>query len=160
MNDDEQKKRGDLQRYAFYFERYLNNAQAIESVNKLMKNLKAEEKDLSFHLSLTLTQLEFLQNACQILRNAKRTIKWSYAYGFHLDNALQRNLYEIIQEKMDMYSSELHVLLEKDYPVAKETITTFTVFKEKIMAAVFKCKQSAETFLEKMEGNIFLFEGM
>ena len=155
MNEDEQKKRGELQKYAFYYERYMNNAQAIESVNKLMKGLKAEEKDLSYSLSLTLTQLEFLQNACQVLRNAKRTLKWSYAYGFHLDNDLQRNLYEIIQEKMDMYSSELHVLLEKEYPVAKANITDFTIFKEKIMVAVFKCKQSSETFLEKMEGTLY-----
>jgi len=50
-------------------------------------------------------------------------------------------LYEIIQEKMDMYSSELHVLLEKDYEEAKKNIGEFTNFKNKVLAAVYKCQQ-------------------
>ena len=61
----------------------------------------------------------------QVLRNSKRILKWSYGYGFYLNNDLQRNLYEIIQEKLDMYSSELHVLLEKKYEEAKNDISDF-----------------------------------
>ena len=90
---------------------------------------------------MSLTQLEFLHEACQVLRNSKRILKWSYGYGFYLENDLQRNLYEIIQEKLDMYSSELHVLLEKEYEKAKENIGEFTKFKDKVLASVYKCKQ-------------------
>lgn len=151
MDDDKQKERSDLQKYAFYYERYHNNDVAIKSVEKIIKTYKQEQKDLAIHLSLSLTQLEFLLDACHVLRNSKRILKWSYGYGFYLDNDLQRNLYEIIQEKLDMYSSELHVLLEKDYEKCKENISEFTKFKDKVLASVYKCKQSATAFLEKME---------
>jgi ariadne-1 len=151
MTNSEQDKRQELQKYVFYYERYMNNNMAIESANKIMRNLKKEQKEIAINLSLTLTQLEFLENGCQVLRNAKRTLKWSYAYGFYLSNDLQRNLYEIIQEKMDMYSSELHVLMEKDYETAKTNIGDFTKFKDKVLSAMFKCRQSCDAFLEKME---------
>ena len=105
-----------------------------------MQSLKKEEKDLAINLMLTLTQLEFLKDACQVLRNSKRILKWSYGYGFYLNNELQRNLYEIIQEKLDMYSSELHVLLEKRYEEAKTNIGDFTSFKEAVQASVYKCR--------------------
>ena len=118
----------------------MNNNIAIQSVNKIMKALKQEEKDLAINLMLTLTQLEFLREACQVLRNSKRILKWSYAYGFYLSNELQRNLYEIIQEKLDMYSSELHVLLEKKYEETKKSLGEFTQFKEAVQSSIFKCK--------------------
>lgn len=125
---------------------------AIKSAQKILKHIQANQKDVAHGLLLTLTQLEFLEEACRTLINVKRTLKWSYTYGFHLTDALQRNLYEIIQQNMDMYSSELHVFLEKDYEDARKNIGDFTKLKDKILSAVYKCKQSQEAFLEKMEG--------
>jgi len=49
-------------------------------------------------------------------------------------------LYEIIQEKLDQYSSSLHVMLEKDFEEAKKNITDFTKFKEALLAESFKTK--------------------
>jgi len=151
MDDDTQKERTELQRYAFYYERYHNNDVAIKSVETILKTLKAEQKDVAINLMLSLTQMEFLIDACHTLRNSKRILKWSYAYGFYLSNDLQRNLYEIIQEKLDMYSSELHVLLEKKYEDAKNNIGDFTKFKDLVLSAVYKCKSSSQAFIEKME---------
>jgi ariadne-1 len=124
----------------------------MTSTDKIMATLKKEEKDIAINLNLTLTQLEYLKEACQVLKNAKRILKWSYAYGFYLENELQRNLYEIIQEKLDQYSQELHVLLETKYDEAKKNIGDFTDFKTKVLAAVFKTKQNTENFVTKMEG--------
>ena len=141
MDSEKSQQRQELQKYAFYYERFMNNKIAVDSANKIMKGIKAEEKEIAISLMLTLTQLEFLKEACQVLRNSKRALKWSYAYGFYLNNDLQRNLYEIIQEKLDMYSSELHVMLEKKYEESKHSISDFTVFKTSVQASVFKCKQ-------------------
>jgi len=151
MDDEMNKERKDLQKYAWYYERYFNNEVAIKSIAKILKGVKEEQKSLAIELVLSLTQMEFLIDACYVLRNSKRILKWSYAYGFYLENDLQRNLYEIIQEKLDQYSGELHVLLEKDYETAKKEIGSFTKFKDKVLSSVYKCKQSSQTFLEKME---------
>lgn len=124
----------------------------MTSADKIMGNLKKEQKDLALSLNLTLTQLEYLLEACQILKNGKRILKWSYAYGFYLENDLQRNLYEIIQENLDISSGELHVLLETKYEQAKKNISEFTDFKSKVLAAVYKTKTNMENFLSKMEG--------
>lgn len=96
MDEDINKERTDLQKYAFYYERYFNNEIAIRSIAKLMRTINEEQKELATDLGLSLTQMEFLINSCLTLRNSKRILKWSYAYGFYLDNDLQRNLYEII----------------------------------------------------------------
>ena len=141
LDDEKNKQRVELQKFAFYYERYGNNNVAIQHINKIMKVIQQEQKDIAINLMLTLTQLEFLNEACQVLRNSKRTLKWSYAYGYYLNNDLQRNLYEIIQENLDMYSSELHVLLEKKYEEVKKSIGEFTQFKQTVQSSVFKCRQ-------------------
>ena len=41
MDDDKNKQRLELQKYAFYFERYANNHSAIQSINKIFKQYKA-----------------------------------------------------------------------------------------------------------------------
>jgi ariadne-1 len=151
MDDEINSERSNLQKYAFYYERYYNNEIAIRSVAKLIKGIQEEQKDLAIDLVLSLTQLEFLIEACHVLRNSKRILKWSYAYGFYLENPLQRNLYEIIQENIDIYSGELHVLLEKTYEHAKKNIGDFTKFKDKVLGTMYKCRQSSTAFLEKME---------
>ena len=132
----------------------MNNHLAIQSANKIMKAIKKEEKDIALNLMLTLNGLEFLREACQVLRNSKRILKWSYGYGFYLDNDLQRNMYEIIQEKLDMYSSELHVLLENKYEECKTNIKDFTAFKENVQASIYKCK-SVNYFDFCSQSNIF-----
>lgn len=141
MDDSNQKERAELQKYAFYYERYLNNDVAIKSIDKILKALKTEQKDVAITLMLSLTQMEFLIEACLVLRSSKRILKWSYAYGFYLNNDLQRNLYEIIQENLDKYSSELHVLLEKKYLESKNNIGDFTKFKDLVLSSVYKCDQ-------------------
>jgi ariadne-1 len=141
MESEKQKERIALQEYAFFYERYQNNNLAMKSANQILSQMKAEEKPLAIKLALSLIQLEFLTEACHVLRMSKRVLKWSYAYGFYLKNDLQKNIYAIIQEKLDMYSSELHVLLEKNYQQDKEDIGKFTVFKEKVLSAMFKCKR-------------------
>lgn len=141
MDEESNKQRSELQKFAFYYERFGNNNIAIQHINKIMKAIQQEQKDIAINLILTLSQLEFLNEACQVLRNSKRILKWSYAYGYYLTNDLQRNLYEIIQENLDMYSSELHVLLEKKYEEAKMSIGEFTTFRQAVQSSVFKSKQ-------------------
>jgi ariadne-1 len=148
MDTENQKARQELQLYSFYFERYVNNDVAIQSIQKIIKALKEEQKDIAINLALSLTQLEFLLEACLTLRSAKRILKWSYAYGFYLKNDLQRNVYEIILEKMDMHSSTLHVLMEKKYHEAKANIGDFTNFKQQVLSTTYLCKSVTSYRLE------------
>jgi ariadne-1 len=138
MDDEKSRERSALQKYAFYFERYQNNHIAMNSANKMMKEISHNQKDLAISLGLTLTQLEFTLNACKILIKAKRILKWSYAYGYYIENDLQRNLYEIIQQQLDIFSGELHVLMEKDFENDKKEIGSFTNFKDKVLSAMHK----------------------
>jgi hypothetical protein len=98
-------------------------------------------KDLAISLQLTLLQLEFLEKACLVLSTCKRILKWSFVYGYYIQDPLQRNLYEIIQEKIDTFSQNLHILLEKKYDEAKKDIVDFTKFKDAVVTEVYKCEQ-------------------
>jgi ariadne-1 len=134
------KLQSDLEKYGWYYERYKNNEQAMMSAEKIRLKFKEEMKTVAIGLQLTLMQLEFLERACFVLTNCKRILKWSFVYGYYIQDPLQRNLYEIIQEKIDMFSSNLHVLLEKKYDTVKDEIVDFTKFKDQVVAEVFKCE--------------------
>ncbi len=82
----------ELEKYGFYWERYKNNENASKHAKNIRTDIMKEEKDVAIHLKLSLTQLEFLEKACDTLNACKTLLKWSLAYGYFLEDQLQSNM--------------------------------------------------------------------
>jgi ariadne-1 len=93
------------------------------------------------------TDVKFLAEATVSLVECRRTLAYSYVYGFYLGkNAPQRLLFEYLQEDLEKYCNHLHGLYEKPL----ESITDFPRWKEEIA----NCIRVTMKFLENFNAGV------
>ena len=132
------KIKNELEKYIFYFDRYLNHSNSIrisirhketiaDSINLLNKNKKISFEDL-----------QFLDSALDIVIRCQRTLKNTYIFGCYLqeESNKERNLFEYQQKLLEDNVQKLLELLEDnsinyliDCENEKEFIKEFTSFK-------------------------------
>lgn len=101
-----------MEKYVFYFERYLNNDKALGNAKELQKKMESIIKDFHDKLKLPYGEITFLLEAAEVLARSRRILKWTYPYAFYLENPDKKNLFEFHQKDLERYCEELHELLE------------------------------------------------
>merc|ERR1719401_1063408 len=87
-----------------------------------MKLTVKEEADTEKHVQelhdshgFEIVELQFLYEALKQVRTCRRVLKWSYVYGYYLEQAgPAKNLFEYLQKNLEEKTDNLHELLEKD----------------------------------------------
>merc|ERR1711879_935997 len=60
-------------------------------------------------------ELQFLYDALRQVRACRRVMKWTYVYGYYLEEpGPEKNLFEHLQKNLEEKTDFLHELLEKD----------------------------------------------
>merc|ERR1712038_2016706 len=60
-------------------------------------------------------ELQFLYDALLQVRACRRVLKWSYVYGYYLEeDGAEKNLFEHLQKHLEEKTDHLHELLEKE----------------------------------------------
>merc|ERR1719210_3018755 len=88
-----------------------------------MKLTEREEKDMEEKVQtlhdkhgFEIIELQFLYDALRQVRACRRVLKWSYVYGYYLeDNGPEKNLFEHLQKHLEEKTDRLHEMLEKDF---------------------------------------------
>jgi ariadne-1 len=102
----------ELQRYKFYFDRYMNYSSAVKFAEKLMPTLENMIHKLMSNKGLPLSELNFLKEALQTVISSKRTLKNSYVFGYYLKDGNEKKLFEYSQSFLERNSDNLHMLIE------------------------------------------------
>merc|ERR1719225_2600651 len=87
-----------------------------------MKLTVREEKDIegkvqTLHDSygFEIIELQFLYDALRQVRACRRVLKWTYVYGYYLEETgPEKNLFEHLQKNLEEKTDYLHEMLEKD----------------------------------------------
>ena len=106
--------KAELQRYKFYFDRYMNYSSAVKSAEKLKPAIEIIQKKLMTNKGLPLSELNFLKEALQTVISSKRTLKNSYVFGYYLKDGNEKKLFEYSQSFLERNSDNLHMLIEGD----------------------------------------------
>merc|ERR1719333_1227591 len=65
---------------------------------------------------LEIIELQFLYDALKQVRACRCVLKWSYVYGYYLEEiGPEKNLFEHLQKNLEEKTDYLHELLEKDF---------------------------------------------
>merc|ERR1719235_366823 len=65
---------------------------------------------------IEIIELQFLYDALKQVRECRRVLKWSYVYGYYLEeDGPEKNLFEYLQKNLEEKTDNLHELLEKDF---------------------------------------------
>lgn len=106
--------KAELQRYKFYFDRYMNYSSAVKFAEKLIPAIEIIQKKLMTNKGLPLSELNFLKEALQTVISSKRTLKNSYVFGYYLKDGNEKKLFEYSQSFLERNSDNLHMLIEGD----------------------------------------------
>lgn len=104
----------DLQRYYFYFDRYINYNNATKFAEKLLPKLEELILNITKIKLLPLAELEFILQALQTVILGKRTLKYTYIFGYYLKDGHQKKLFEFSQGYLERNSDQLHQMIEQD----------------------------------------------
>lgn len=103
--------------YMHYFERFIVHDKALkmaetqrENLNQTVANFHAKES------SVETVELDFLYEGLEQVAECRRTLKWTYVYGYYLPDTAgpKKALFEFLQRNLEEKTDELHELIERD----------------------------------------------
>jgi ariadne-1 len=103
--------------YMHYFERFIVHDKALKMAETQRENLK--QTIAHFHekeSSVEVIELEFLFDGLQQVSECRRTLKWTYVYGYYLSDKAgpKKALFEFLQRNLEEHTDMLHELIERD----------------------------------------------
>ncbi|KAN0031858.1 hypothetical protein ACTFIV_005725 [Dictyostelium citrinum] len=110
-NKSESKKQ--LERYLFYFHRFNTHEQAKSFETKL--RTAALETIISFQnkTDKRWIDIKFVETSTEILIQCRRTLKYTYVYGYFMQDGPEKNLFEYIQSDLEKTTEQLSFLLSQ-----------------------------------------------
>jgi len=103
-----------LDKYMFYFERFMNHDRGMKLT--VSEELDIEKKVQALHdkHGFEIIELQFLYDALRQVRVCRRVLKWTYVYGYYLEETDQeKNLFEHLQKHLEEKTDSLHEMMEQ-----------------------------------------------
>lgn len=140
--DEQDRSRAALQRYLHYYKRYHNHHESLRLENKLLdqvqKRMEAMQQQMSW------IEVQFLQNACDVLRQCRQTLMYTYPFAFYLKRNNHSIIFEQNQADLEHATEELSGYLERD----SNQTTNLTEMKQKVQDKYRYCSTRRKVLLD------------
>mmetsp|Transcript_50405 Transcript_50405/g.113323 ORF Transcript_50405/g.113323 Transcript_50405/m.113323 type:complete len:546 (-) Transcript_50405:161-1798(-) len=111
-----QRAKHALDKYMFYFERFMDHDRGMKLTEKEEKDIEGKVQTLHDKYGFEIIELQFLYDALRQVRACRRVLKWTYVYGYYLEETgPEKNLFEHLQKNLEEKTDCLHEMLEKDF---------------------------------------------
>lgn len=134
-----QEARNALDKYMFYFTRFDNHAKSIKFAEATRSKAEEIMGELQDKMGTNYQDVQFVLNATNAVIRCRRVLKWTYVFGYYLEGANEKNLFENHQERLEKFTEDLHGLTEKPIEELLEIklrtqIVGFTRVVEKVLS--------------------------
>uniref|UniRef100_A0A0E0IF84 RBR-type E3 ubiquitin transferase n=1 Tax=Oryza nivara TaxID=4536 RepID=A0A0E0IF84_ORYNI len=110
-----ERAKNSLERYMHYYERWASNQTSRQKAQAdLQKAEKEQLAKLTDVFGIPETQLKFIIEAWSQIIECRRVLKWTYAYGYYLDDKVKSEFFEYLQGEAESGLERLHQCAEKD----------------------------------------------
>ncbi|KAG8048118.1 hypothetical protein GUJ93_ZPchr0008g13677 [Zizania palustris] len=110
-----ERAKNSLERYMHYYERWASNQTSRQKAQADLQ--KAEKEQVSIYIicfGIPETQLKFIIEAWSQIIECRRVLKWTYAYGYYLDDDVKSDFFEYLQGEAESGLERLHQCAEKE----------------------------------------------
>ena len=155
----QERMKSELQKYKWHYERWDNHAKAQSKVKSLQETWLNFSNKLCYDQILTHSQLLFLPSAFEEVIKWREILKWTYAYGYYLDDTYKRELFQWMQEQLEVNWEILHDCLENEFLSFSQRLDDLNFFnnlKIKILSTLESTKKYYENILERLENDTLL----
>ena len=104
----------ELERYVFFFDRYMNHERAKQLSIKMRDETQREIESFSKLKHLPYDELKFMEEAVETIIKARRTLKNTYIFGYYMKDVKQRQLFEHNQYLLESNADRLHEMMENE----------------------------------------------
>uniref|UniRef100_A0ACD6ADC5 Uncharacterized protein n=2 Tax=Avena sativa TaxID=4498 RepID=A0ACD6ADC5_AVESA len=107
-----------LERYMHYYERWSSNQASRQKAQAdLIKTEKEQLAKLTDVYGIPETQLKFIIEAWSQIIECRRVLKFTYAYGYYLEDKVKSGFFEYLQGEAESGLERLHQCAEKELQV-------------------------------------------
>lgn len=112
--DSRQKSRYSLDRYLFYYNRFVGHQKSLKLEEKLKTKIAKKMETLQNMSQMSWVEVQFLPQAVDILSVCRRTMMFTYAFAFYLKKDNNSLIFETNQKDLEMATEQLSGFLEQD----------------------------------------------
>uniref|UniRef100_A0ACD5YG22 Uncharacterized protein n=1 Tax=Avena sativa TaxID=4498 RepID=A0ACD5YG22_AVESA len=158
-----ERAKNSLVRYTHYYERWASNQTSRQKAQADMQKFESENlAKLSDVLGIPETQLKFIPEAWSQIVECRRVLKWTYAYGYYLDDEAKSEFFVYLQGEAESGLERLHKCAEKDIheflPKADKTklpsLQDFSEFRVKLAGLTSVTRTYFENLVQALEAGL------
>ena len=101
-----------LDRYMHFFERFNNNNRARKFADRSMAEIQVKRELLHEVKGYRIEETVYMVEAAKCIIDSRRVLKWTYVFGYYLENEQERPLFQNLQEMLEKFTETLHELVE------------------------------------------------
>jgi ariadne-1 len=96
-----------------YFKRYANHEQSQKFESKLRQTAEEKMRELQIKNKYSSwIDVEHIKKAVEQLIECRNVLKYTYIYGYYMDDGPEKNLFEYLQEDLERVTEHLSGILE------------------------------------------------
>jgi len=112
-HQDRESARAALEKYMHYYTRYANHDKSQRFEKQLREKCEQKMKELTqINKYSSWVDVEYIQKAVSILIECRGSLKFTYVYGYYLDEGREKQLFEYLQEDLERVTEKLSEILE------------------------------------------------
>ncbi|KAL9651307.1 hypothetical protein ABK040_001259 [Willaertia magna] len=111
--NERETARAALEKYMHYFTRYANHDKSQRFEKQLREKTEEKMKELTqMNKYSSWVDVEYIQKAVNTLIECRGNLKYTYVYGYYLEEGQEKNLFEYLQEDLERVTEKLSEILE------------------------------------------------
>ncbi|AEC08582.1 RING/U-box superfamily protein [Arabidopsis thaliana] len=149
----------EIKRYTHYYVRWAENQSSrLKAMRDLEKLQSVQLKELSDNQCTSETQLQFTVDAWLQIIECRRVLKWTYAYGYYLQDLPKRKFFEYLQGEAESGLERLHHCAENElkqfFIKSEDPSDTFNAFRMKLTGLTTVTKTYFENLVKALENGL------
>jgi len=151
----------ELEKYVFYFDRYMNHQKSQQLGVKLKSKIKELSELLRSIHNIPYEELYFLEDAVDTIIHARRTLKNTYIFRYYMIDCKEKTLFEHNQFLLDRDTDKLHGVMEGETisniieaAGYEEFTKMFNEFKNNVINSLSAINKYRENLLSEIENNM------
>ena len=143
------ESRSALQRYLFYYDRYMNHLNSLNLQDKLKEKVTVNIEFMQKEVNMSWIEAQFLKKALSALGECRRVLMHTYIFAFYLKKNNHVHIFEDNQRDLEVAVEHLCAILEREELSSKEK--DVEELKQDIQDKTRYCMGRKQTLLEHVE---------
>ncbi|CAN6637781.1 E3 ubiquitin-protein ligase Hel1p [Trichomonascus vanleenenianus] len=111
--NEQERSRAELERYLHFYNRYANHQQSLKLDTETFRRVQKKMKEMQEQSGMSWIEVQFLNQAFEVLQACRQTLTWTYAFAFYLKEGNITTIFQDNQRDLEMATEQLSEIFEQ-----------------------------------------------